>query len=112
MKALLEAIDALEASADDTGCSGDLTVVSAAAVKMLVELARDKRAKETPADTVLEALLQEVRVLEEADVWGEHPTFTRDCWQTDAGDGDTNLGYWDWVRHRVIFEYRNLQAQP
>jgi len=112
MKELLEAIDALAASADDTGCSGDLTVVSAAAVETLVELARAERSKETPADTVLEALLREVRGMEEENVWGEHPQFTRDGWRTDAGDGDTNLGYWDWVRHRVIFEYRNQQAQP
>ena len=43
MTELLEAIDELAESADNTGCSGDLTVVSAEAVAKLIELARQYR---------------------------------------------------------------------
>ncbi len=34
-----------------------------------------------------------------ADVWGEDPEFPRTDWQYQAGNGDTNLGYWAWVDH-------------
>ena len=29
--------------------------------------------------------------------WGEHPDFCRNDWQTEVGNDDTLLGYWDWV---------------
>lgn len=29
--------------------------------------------------------------------WGEHPDFCRKDWQTEVGNDDTLLGYWDWV---------------
>jgi orotidine-5'-phosphate decarboxylase len=43
MEEVLDAIDALVASADNTGCSADLTVVSAAAVAKLEQLCRGYR---------------------------------------------------------------------
>jgi hypothetical protein len=42
-------------------------------------------------------------ILEPVDVWGEDPEYTRDGWREDAGNGDTNLGYWEWVAHRKEF---------
>ena len=43
MKEMLEAIDKLAESADNTGCSEDLTVVSSEALSELIELARQHR---------------------------------------------------------------------
>lgn len=34
-------------------------------------------------------------------VWGQHPGFPRKDWQYEVGNGDTNLGYWDWVGHQL-----------
>jgi hypothetical protein len=31
------------------------------------------------------------------DLWKEDPEFPRAFWGTEAFDGDTLLGYWDWV---------------
>jgi hypothetical protein len=45
--------------------------------------------------------VEENIILEPADAWGEDPEYTRDGWQEDAGNGDTNLGYWEWVAHRL-----------
>lgn len=33
------------------------------------------------------------------DVWGEDEEYTREEWRGDVSKGDTNLGYWDWVKH-------------
>ena len=30
-------------------------------------------------------------------VWDEDAAYPRSDWQAEAGDGDTNLGYWQWV---------------
>jgi hypothetical protein len=29
--------------------------------------------------------------------WGEHPEHTVSEWRWAVGNGDTRLGYWDWV---------------
>lgn len=33
------------------------------------------------------------------DVWEEHPDFSRFDWKDACWDGETNLGYWEWVEH-------------
>lgn len=33
------------------------------------------------------------------DVWGEDPEYPRKDWQYEVGNGDTNLGYWEWAAH-------------
>lgn len=33
--------------------------------------------------------------------WPEHPDYTREDWQSEAGQGTTQLGYWDWVSNRL-----------
>jgi len=31
--------------------------------------------------------------------WGEHPDYPVSDWQYEVANGDTRLGYWDWVEH-------------
>jgi hypothetical protein len=33
--------------------------------------------------------------------WGGHPRHPRADWQYEAGQGDTQIGYWDWVVSRL-----------
>lgn len=35
------------------------------------------------------------------DVWDSNPYFPREAWQYLVNIGDTNLGYWDWVAHKI-----------
>lgn len=30
-------------------------------------------------------------------LWGQHPRQTAKNWQYEVANGDTRLGYWDWV---------------
>jgi hypothetical protein len=29
--------------------------------------------------------------------WGEHPGFPVEDWRNDVANGDTRMGYWEWV---------------
>ena len=31
------------------------------------------------------------------DPWGSDPKYPREYWQYEVNNGDTSLGYWDWV---------------
>jgi hypothetical protein len=33
--------------------------------------------------------------------WGEHPEYVVSDWQYSVANGDTRLGYWDWVAARL-----------
>lgn len=33
--------------------------------------------------------------------WGEHPEWPMSEWQLEAGEGNTRLGYWEWVSHQL-----------
>jgi hypothetical protein len=35
------------------------------------------------------------------DVWSEDEDFPRSAWKRDVADGNTNLGYWDWVNSQI-----------
>ena len=35
------------------------------------------------------------------DVWGQDPVFSREDWRYEVFNEYTNLGYWDWVAHRI-----------
>lgn len=35
---------------------------------------------------------------------GGHPIWERSGWQHDVGNGDTQLGYWEWVAHNAESE--------
>ena len=34
-------------------------------------------------------------------MWGELETLPRDDWKFEVQNGDTNLGYWEWVAARL-----------
>jgi hypothetical protein len=57
----------------------------------------------TPIPEVLVPIGEEVHDRDTAP-WGEDPSYSRDDWSLDARNGDTNLGYWDWVEHRQEFD--------
>jgi ribosomal protein S27AE len=38
------------------------------------------------------------------DLWSEDPRHSRSDWRYDVANGDTNLGYWDWVKHNLEFD--------
>jgi len=38
------------------------------------------------------------------DFHGEHSVFDRDDWKHEVDNGDTQLGYWTWVEHRIVSE--------
>lgn len=33
--------------------------------------------------------------------WGSHPEFPATDWRREVADGDTRLGYWDWVECQI-----------
>lgn len=35
----------------------------------------------------------------------DHPDYTREDWRNDVSQGDTKLGYWEWVLHQVESRY-------
>ncbi|KAA0573418.1 hypothetical protein [Azospirillum sp. Sh1] len=37
-------------------------------------------------------------------VWGEHPGYPRADWRYQVENGDTNLGYWEWVENELAIE--------
>jgi hypothetical protein len=43
------------------------------------------------------------------DVWAEHPTYLRSEWQKEAGAGDTQLGYWEWCKHKEEQDHDDLR---
>jgi hypothetical protein len=45
--------------------------------------------------------LAQVDQLMAGDLWSQHPRHTCDDWKHQAGRGDTQLGYWEWVRHQI-----------
>lgn len=37
--------------------------------------------------------------------WGEHPLYCRADWKREVGEGETNLGYWDWtIQQEEIYD--------
>lgn len=44
--------------------------------------------------------------------WGQHPYFVRENWQYEVGDGDTILGYWEWVYAQIdMLDVPDLEAE-
>lgn len=43
----------------------------------------------------------EIMAIYAKDIWGEHPDFSRTEWGVEAGERNTQLGYWDWVQHQI-----------
>lgn len=46
----------------------------------------------------------EIALLQEDDSWGEHALYGREDWKAEVANGDTQLGYWAWVEHRLEAE--------
>ena len=44
---------------------------------------------------------EEVLADEFGGVWGEHPGYPVDDWKDEVQNGDTRLGYWPWVSHKI-----------
>ena len=40
----------------------------------------------------------------EFDIWGENKKYPRVDWKYEVCNGDTNLGYWEWVNHNKEVE--------
>ena len=43
-------------------------------------------------------------IMERQDCWQTHPDYSREDWKYEVENDDTNLGYWDWVRHAIEWE--------
>lgn len=39
--------------------------------------------------------------------WGEHPYWTAEDWAVEALQGETRLGYWEWVRAKLLEQEPN-----
>ncbi len=46
-------------------------------------------------------LLESVEAMRRADAWGQNPDWTRNDWQFEVANGETQLGYWQWVSHKI-----------
>lgn len=56
--------------------------------------------RKTLADVRKNAMSEAIAALEAR--WGfEHPYYDRADWQHDASEGNTKLGYWEWVQHAI-----------
>jgi len=41
------------------------------------------------------------RMIAEHGIWGEHLDHHSDDWRYEVQNGDTRLGYWEWVAARI-----------
>lgn len=61
-----------------------------------------KLAPETePTPDMAAAIQQLVDTWAAGDTWGQHPHYGRADWQYEVSNGDTHLGYWEWVVHQI-----------
>ena len=47
------------------------------------------------------SLIPKVAALQKEDWHGEHEIWDRESWRVQAGMGETQLGYWEWLEHRL-----------
>jgi hypothetical protein len=52
-----------------------------------------------------EQLREKYDHLQPGDGWSEHPDFPREDWCFEAGNNDTQIGYWQWVELRIEDKY-------
>ena len=45
-----------------------------------------------------------VEQLQQRDFWIEHDEHTRADWRAEVADQNTQLGYWDWLFHKLVDE--------
>jgi hypothetical protein len=36
--------------------------------------------------------------------WDDHPDYPVKDWQYEVANGDTRLGYWDWIHEAEVFK--------
>ncbi|GAB0154619.1 hypothetical protein [Marinobacterium sp. BA1] len=51
-----------------------------------------------------EELQAKYEALDTSEGWAQHPRYEREDWQHEAAEGNTQLGYWDWVMHALEAE--------
>lgn len=49
-------------------------------------------------------LYKEAQALQKDDLWNDFDEYPRTDWKYEVANGDTNLGYWEWVFHRIEAE--------
>jgi hypothetical protein len=47
------------------------------------------------------SLAHRIEDLKRQNLWNDVPEYPRSDWRYQVGNGDTNLGYWDWVEHQL-----------
>ena len=62
--------------------------------------------------SLMEIELEAVDQMERDDCWMEHPNWPREDWRYEVGNKDTNLGYWDWIRHQIEAQYHDHGNLP
>lgn len=68
--------------------------------ELAVLMTRQLRPELNPRAAQDEARLQELQAVEPGS-WDENPVYLRADWKAEVGNGDTQLGYWDWVEHKL-----------
>jgi hypothetical protein len=49
----------------------------------------------------LKTLHPQVQALFEKDAWSEHSDHTREAWRDEVREGNTQIGYWEWVSNQI-----------
>lgn len=52
-------------------------------------------------ETWIRQMLEVAKKAKDSDPWGEDPFWIRTFWQEAVVEGNTQLGYWDWVDHQI-----------
>lgn len=56
--------------------------------------------------------LPELTAIQASDFWGEYQPYPRSDWREQVAAGDTQLGYWEWVEHRLEQEANASTPAP
>lgn len=61
------------------------------------------------------ALAQEAEAIREeaGGFWEQHPSHSVEDWQSEVANGDTRLGYWEWVACQIeVAEHDHESTTP
>ncbi|MEF1302449.1 hypothetical protein QTO17_11095 [Vibrio owensii] len=59
-------------------------------------------AKADDIELTTSLLIERYANLNSTSGWPEHPEYYHEDWQSEAGQGNTQLGYWDWVTNQLL----------
>ena len=50
-----------------------------------------------------DVIMDEIKKLQKDNggIWGQHDIYVRCDWEAEVSLGDTQLGYWEWVLHKI-----------